>query len=377
MNRIHISLLVITLFLALCPIALASTKTSTNWYVDGVNGNDANDCRTSQTACKTIGHAISSLASSGDSIIVAPATYTENLSIGISLNIIGSGANTTIIDGGSVNSVIENSGNQVTLSNITIQNGLSVYGGGIRNFGTLTINNSTVNGNRAWQVCQTCQTGHGGGIYNSGQMTINSSTISGNSASCGRICSSYGGGIYNANTGSSLAINNSTITGNAAALHGPGYGGGIYNYGGLVTISNSTISGNSALPGGMGGNIYNYVGGKATLQNSIVGPPQTSGNCYGTITSHGYNLSSDGTCNFVSVGDLENHAPLLGPLQNNGGTTSTMALLPGSPAIDAGNPAGCTDGQGNLLKTDQRGMPRPDEGTLGCDMGAYEAQDPL
>ncbi len=50
-----------------------------------------------------------------------------------------------------------------------------------------------------------------------------------------------------------------------------------------------------------------------------------------------------------------------------------MALLPGSPAIDGGNPAGCTDGQGHLLKTDQRGQPRPDpEDTVGCDMGAYE-----
>jgi hypothetical protein len=45
------------------------------------------------------------------------------------------------------------------------------------------------------------------------------------------------------------------------------------------------------------------------------------------------------------------------------------------PAIDAGNPSGCTDGQGHLLKTDQRGKPRPDkEDTGGCDMGAYERQ---
>src|SRR5215475_8233047 len=106
MNRIHISLLVITLFLALCPIARAST----NRYVDGVNGNDANDCLTSQTPCKTIGHAIS-LAKSRDSVIVAgsptSSPYYENLTISISLNLIGSGATTTIIDGGRVKSVIE------------------------------------------------------------------------------------------------------------------------------------------------------------------------------------------------------------------------------------------------------------------------------
>jgi len=53
-----------------------------------------------------------------------------------------------------------------------------------------------------------------------------------------------------------------------------------------------------------------------------------------------------------------------------------MALSPGSPAIDAGNPSGCTDGQGHLLTTDQRGMPRPDkEDKSGCDMGAFESQN--
>ena len=60
--------------------------------------------------------------------------------------------------------------------------------------------------------------------------------------------------------------------------------------------------------------------------------------------------------------------PHLGPLQNNGGPTQTQALLPGSPAINAGNPAGCRDALGALLLADQRGFPR-----LGrCDIGAYE-----
>jgi hypothetical protein len=64
---------------------------------------------------------------------------------------------------------------------------------------------------------------------------------------------------------------------------------------------------------------------------------------------------------------------MLGPLQYNGGPTQTMALALGSPAVDAGNPTGCTDGLGHLLKTDQRGKPRPDaEDATGCDMVAYE-----
>jgi hypothetical protein len=93
------------------------------------------------------------------------------------------------------------------------------------------------------------------------------------------------------------------------------------------------------------------------------------------MTSNGYNLSSDNTCNFNNTGDLNNTDPELGTLGNYGGPTQTIPLLSGSPAIDAGNPSGCTDGQGNLLKTDQRGKPRPDhEDTGGCDMGAYERQ---
>jgi hypothetical protein len=148
-------------------------------------------------------------------------------------------------------------------------------------------------------------------------------------------------------------------------------GGGIYN-GSSLSINNSTLSGNSA-PSGDGGGIFN--GRTVTLQNSIVANSSSGGNCYGTMTSHGYNLSSDNSCHFGQMGDLNNTNPLLGPLQNNGGPTWTQALLDGSPAIDAGNPSGCTDGNGHLLTTDQRGYPRPDhEDNGGCDMGAYERQ---
>ena len=87
---VFISLLLLALSLALVPTALASNT----WYVDGVHGKNKNDCKSPQTACKTIKHAIS-LASSGDSIMVAAATYTENLIISFSLKVIGSGAATT------------------------------------------------------------------------------------------------------------------------------------------------------------------------------------------------------------------------------------------------------------------------------------------
>jgi hypothetical protein len=125
-----------------------------------------------------------------------------------------------------------------------------------------------------------------------------------------------------------------------------------------------------------GGGIENYSG-RATLRNSIVANNFSGGNCfpYGQMTSDGYNLSSDGTCNFNGTGDLNNTDLKLGQLGNHGGPTQTIPLLSGSPAIDAGNQGGCTDGKGHLLKTDQRGRPRPDkEDTGGCDMGAYERQ---
>jgi len=152
-----------------------------------------------------------------------------------------------------------------------------------------------------------------------------------------------------------------------------GGGGGIYVAAGTANISNSTLSGNGARSRSGGGELAST--GTVTVQNSIVANSPKEGNCFGTITSKGYNLSSDGTCSFNDIGDLNNTDPKLGPLQNNGGQTQTMALPTGSPGIDAGNPSGCTDNHGKLLKTDQRGQPRPDkEDARGCDMGAYESQ---
>jgi hypothetical protein len=210
--------------------------------------------------------------------------------------------------------------------------------------------------------------GYGGGIWNSfgSKLTINNSTVSGNSAWCGSLFCSHagGGGISSYGT---VAINNSTITGNSVFTHtSVRQGGGIYNSGGMLTISNSTISGNGATSGG---GIY----GSAHLQNSIVAI-NSGGNCHGGITSI-FSLSSDNSCNLNGPGDLNNVNPKLGTLGNYGGPTQTIPLLSGSPAIDAGNPSGCTDSQGYLLTTDQRGYRRPDtEDKIGCDMGAYESQ---
>jgi hypothetical protein len=391
-TRKVVCLAVLALFAAV-PTALASNT----WYVDGVDGSDNNDCESSQTACKTIGRAMSH-SGRGDFIMVSAATYHENLTIPHRLNIVGAGATTTIIDGGGVGSVILNNRTGVTVSRVTMRNGGGDLGGGVGDggnvyncFASLTIMDSIITGGRVRSAPGF--DGYGGAIYNcpGSTLTLINTTISGNSAEeGGGICNGgnltiinstfsgniarhrKGGGIRNYGT---LRITNTTISGNRAS----GVGGGIHNGGlfgpsGTMVISNSTLSGNIAGKGQGGGIFSNTNGTKTVLQNSIVASNEGS-DCSGIMTSHGYNLTSDDSCRLNAAGDVENANPNLGPLQDNGGFTRTMALLPGSPAIDSGNPSGCTDGDGELLKTDQRGEPRPDKDDSGaCDTGAYERQ---
>jgi len=394
-SRGLICVVALTLFVA-APAAMASSK----WYVDGKHGSDNNNCKSRHHACKTISNALS-LTLPGDLIFVAPATYHETLFIYFNLDIIGSGAKTTIVDGGGVNSQVVVVGSEpkvpVTLSGMTFRNGAGQEdGGGIYNcFGTLTVIDSIITGNRI--SSGNGSFGYGAGIYNcpSSTLTLINTTISNNSALIGgAICNGgtltiidstisgnvarqhEGGGIANYGT---LTITNSTFSGNIArpsllgSLAGGILNGGLFQSAGTLAINNSTLSGNVAR-GGKGGAIFNVKGSSVVLQNSVVAN-NTGGNCHGTITSRGYNLSGDDSCRFHSAGDLNRTDPKLGRLQNNGGPTQTMALLPGSPAIDSGNPGGCTDGKGHLLMTDQRGKPRHDkEDSGGCDRGAYERQ---
>src|SRR6516225_3000183 len=111
LNRIAVPLLGVLILLS--SPALAST-----WYVNGVNGDDGNGCKTTSTACATIGHAIS-LAATGDTIQIAAATYQENLSIPFNLTLNGANAAGTIIDGTSTANVLTvGSGISLALSNV-------------------------------------------------------------------------------------------------------------------------------------------------------------------------------------------------------------------------------------------------------------------
>ena len=396
-------------------IMLSSPALASFWYVNGVSGDDGNGCKTKATACATIGHAIS-LAASGDTIQIAAATYQENLSIPVNLTLSGAAAATTIIDGTNTSNVFTvGAGISLTLSNLTIKNGVGYAGGGgVDNSGTLTVNKSNFYTNTALT---------GGAIQNSGTATISDTNFTGNSpyffgrsAGCGAINNlgvmtittstfydnfannnfTSGGAICN---GGTLTISSSTFNFNSSEGNNGGYGGAIYTYAGTLTVTNSTFSQNSTTTAGGaiysgggtvqisnstfgnsplsigGGGTLNNAGGLFQIQNSIIANTANGGNCAGTITSSGYNLSSDTTCAFSSPGDLNGKNPKIAALHSNGGPTQTMALKSGSLALDAGNPAGCTDFAGNLLTTDQRGQPRPGAGeTTGCDMGAYESQ---
>jgi len=236
---------------------------------------------------------------------------------------------------------IRNSGGTATLTNSTVNGNTADFGGGIFNLDTATLTNVTVSGNTA--------TNCGGGIHNEGgTATLANVTVSGNAAI------QRGGGICNYLATATLI--NSTVSGNTAINEG----GGIYNSGpATLTLTNGTVAGNGA---GLGGGIYNGIG-DVYLTNTIVADSLSGGGCSGPglITSQGHNLASDGSCGLTGTGDLPNADPVLGPLANNGGPTKTHALLPGSPAIDAG--AACP-------ATDQRGVTRPQGGA--CDIGAYE-----
>jgi hypothetical protein len=271
-------------------------------------------------------------------------TLTSTIIIGADTTIDGFGETVTISGNNSVRVFTINPGITLNLNWLTIANGIASgpYGGGVfNNGGTLIVSYSTFQRNRAAR--------RGGAIYNySGQVTISSSTFVDNSGDYDS------GAIYN---GGTLVVSNSTFYDNVAGNEG----GAIYNDG-TATITNSTFSANFAWYGGaILSNTTN-----TTLQNTIVANNGSGGECEGYgITNGGGNISyPEAGCTGL-VAD-----PLLGPLQDNGGPTLTMAPGAGSPAIDAAVDAICAALPVNNL--DQRGYTRLSG--AHCDIGAVELQ---
>ena len=243
---------------------------------------------------------------------------------------------------------------------------------------------------------------HGGGIHNQGILRVRSSTLNDNVAA---LTMAQGAGIYNAGT---LSLTNSTLVSNVdsdlLSIGGNGIvrncitlvrneaggdGGGLFTRG-SAHVDSSTIVNNEADtdPGGVGngdgsgdgGGIFVYSG-TTYLRNSLlqnnhdfsVAPPPSHNyhDCAGILNSLDYNLISSVngcTLNGTNTHNRLNQSTPLGPLQTNGGSTQTMALLAGGVAINGGNPGGCQDESGSPLTTDQRGKRRVGP----CDIGAYE-----
>ena len=271
--------------------------------------------------------------------------------------------NTSIGLGGGVSNEFGNG--IVTILRCTISsNSTGSNGGGIWNAGSqtvMTITDSTIADNSV----TSSSTALGGGIYNDGMLTIEGCTIANNANTNGS-----GGGLFNFST---LTVADSTFFGNTASDSG----GGIENAG-IASISNCTITNNSAsqeatfgtVPGGggissAGGGAFNTTMVKNTIVAQNDSP--TNPDVAGEIISNGYNLIGDGTGGTISpttgdqIGTFDSPIdPMLGPLADNGGPTQTCALLPGSPAIDVGDP--------NAPETDQRNYDR----TNAPDIGAFE-----
>ncbi|HYP15350.1 MAG TPA: right-handed parallel beta-helix repeat-containing protein, partial [Bryobacteraceae bacterium] len=333
----------------------------------------------------------------------------------------GAGAAATIIDGVSDDRIFDVF-DEVTIRRVTIRNGRvghvpasNQYGGGIRNAGVLTIEDSVVGLN----VVSSVQTVSGGGIWSRGKLVLIRSRVESNSSN------QHHGGIYAVHAWAgvdALEMSDSVIRNNRACTQSSGAsclgvrGGGL-TLGGPATIRNSTISGNLAYRGGgihvqissgslsltnvtlsgnraeMGGAIYgsgtvrllhvtvarNLSGNAAfdltnsslSLKHSIV--DQGSAGCklaMSTVSSLGHNLDAGTTCLPVpGMGDQTNVSPQLQALASNGGATQTHAILTTSPAYDAIPAFIC--GTNGCPSTDQRGVVR-NQGFGGFDIGAFE-----
>lgn len=257
----------------------------------------------------------------------------------------------------------------------------------------------------------------GGGIYNEGSLLLSAVSLFGNAAhggaggkgadeSPGRYATpgamggrGVGGAIANFGTNTMVNVTlalNRTIGGDGGlggfkygcpiernGNGGDGIGGGVFNSG-RFSATNCTIWANDSAGGlatnlpagctvrrdglrgtGFAASIQN-TGGVATLVNSILGNPASSSNCVGVIIDLGHNICSDASAAFTAPASLNSTDPKLGPLADNGGTTRTISLESGSPAIDAAD-------NGQCPPTDQRGVSRPVG--VACDIGAFEGSD--
>jgi uncharacterized protein YjbI with pentapeptide repeats len=303
----------------------------------------------------------------GETVTLAGTELTLTSDITIDGDIDGDNVADITIDGDDQSGVFEISRDGIaTLDGLTITGGNALYGGGILNFGTATVANSTLSGNTANY--------RGGGISNFGTATVTNSTLSGNSAF-------GGGGIYSGGSGdfATATVTNSTLSGNSAFVGGGIYSGGSGDFA-TATVTNSTLSGNTA--GFGGGGIYNRGTATATVTNSIVlgNIAGRDAEIRGTVTNTD-DLSIIGGVNVADV-FAATTADGAGVLADNGGPVQTIALKNdvSNPALDAGDDAAAAAAG---AETDASGSSRYDyagvapNGVNISDLGALELENDL
>lgn len=295
--------------------------------------------------------------------------------------------------------LVVDQGSDVTLSDATVRdNDSNQFGGGIQNWGNLTLRRVEVTGNTLPQGFGG-QTAQGGGIFNAGILELDRCLVYDNFAG-------KGGGISNVNEGR-VDLINSTVSGNRCN----GAGGGIRSVGGRLNITFSTITENRANePGGdeddhFGGGIYNADPSRVSIGNSIVAENEdglASGDANFAPDVHSPTpfhfvserdnlfgvLNENADVGDVIFGDLRTiqHGtpddpldPGLLPLSDYGGPTRTHRPLSNGPAIDADTSATASSFF-DTLPVDQRGEPRPIDGDIDgfarADLGAHEYSSP-
>jgi hypothetical protein len=358
---------------------------------------------------------------------------TNELVLNKNLIINGPGASTMALVAGPGFRAIHVTSANSTISGFTIRDGqvtgapgavetigAEAYGGAILNEATLNLNNVVISNNviKGGKGGSTVNGfagegggGHGGGVANLGLLVLNRCTLAGNSAlggdggeatgsgTAGGGGLAEGGSLYNSGNAylNNCCVHSSIVSGGNGSQPGSGDGGGIYNMLDTLALVTCTVASNKAVPG-WGGGVYDnsthglyrsttIAGNQASLGGGVYASGSDFGNTligintanagpdiYGTLFSSDYNLFQ--RTNGATVTGAMTHTlrsfPFLGPLQDNGGPTLTMALQVGSPAIDQGKNFGDSP--------DQRGRRRPFHfgpfpiapGGDGTDIGAYE-----
>ncbi|MFN2624095.1 MAG: choice-of-anchor Q domain-containing protein [Chthoniobacterales bacterium] len=343
------------------------TVTTTDEHSDGVCG--VGDCSLWDAANAANAHPGSTIQfQAGLSGTITTKLQASGINLVAPVTVVGPGARTLTISGAGLGRMLNVQSRGVVISGLTFANGHFTSNGGaiLNNNGDLSLTDCEFFNN---VVVGTGSSG--GAIANetTHRLSLRNCTFSGNQAS------GSGGAVYD--SAGSLAATNSTFTGNTATVIGGGIGIQTGSKADLFDIVNCTLSGNtnSVRTVGGGAGIFTASDNIVSIGNTIVAGnicPGCNPDASGPYTSQGSNLIGDGsgTSGFTASGDQVGTSgtpidPKLDTLKNNGGPTDTMALLDGSPAIDAGNDV-------IAPATDQRGLGRVGK----SDIGAFEVQPP-